>query len=131
MRTIDRDVSARPHRDADMGSGQSRRIVDAVARHGNHLAFFLQAFYQRELALRRDLAQHLVNAELAGDRARRAQAVASGHDDRQPGPSQRCERGRRRRLDRVRDGNQADQLALGCKEHHAGAAAPQRLRLRV
>src|SRR3546814_3963579 len=41
-RAFDSDVGARPHGDADIGSGQGRRIVDAVAGHGNHPAFTLE-----------------------------------------------------------------------------------------
>jgi hypothetical protein len=42
------DVGAGAHGDADIGLGQRRRIVDAVAGHRHDASFPLQAFDQRQ-----------------------------------------------------------------------------------
>ena len=40
--TFDGDVRASPHGDADVGSREGRRVVDAVARHRDDTASFLR-----------------------------------------------------------------------------------------
>src|SRR3546814_10917267 len=60
-RAFDSDVGARPHGDADIGSGQGRRIVDAVAGHGNHPAFTLEPGDYGALLVRPDLGLDLLH----------------------------------------------------------------------
>ncbi len=59
--------SALPHRDADMGATERRRIVDAVARHNDDLSVLDEAFDKRQLVRGRT-----ARIDLAGrrDRAR-------------------------------------------------------------
>jgi hypothetical protein len=66
---------------ADIGGGEGRGVVDAVARHGDHMIAGLQAADRGVLVLRKDLGNHLGNAELAGDRVGGGTVVASQHHD--------------------------------------------------
>ena len=61
---FDRDVGAGAHGDADIGGGKRRRVVDAVAGHGDARALRAQLVDQRLLALRQHAGAHLVDAEL-------------------------------------------------------------------
>lgn len=46
----------------DIGPGERRRIVDAVAGHRHHVAFLLEELDQRQLIRRSNLAMHLIDA---------------------------------------------------------------------
>ena len=56
--------------------GQGGRVVHAVADHGDHAALGLQPLHGLDLAGRQDLGQHLVDADLGGDRAGHGLVVA-------------------------------------------------------
>ena len=75
------DVRAGAHGDADIGRRQRRRVVDAVAGHGDHPPLAAQALHDVRLALGQDLGLHVVDPELSGDRLRRRAVVAGQHDD--------------------------------------------------
>ena len=55
------------HRHADVGLGQRRGVVGAVAGHRDQLAPGLLLLDQRELVLRRRLGEEVVDARLLGD----------------------------------------------------------------
>ena len=62
---LHRDVGAGAHRDADVGLGQRRRVVDAVARHRDDAAFALQPPDDRRFSVGQHLGFDLRDAELA------------------------------------------------------------------
>ena len=47
---FDRDIRAAAHGNTDIGGGQRRRIVDAVADHGDAAAFSAKALHHLALA---------------------------------------------------------------------------------
>ena len=67
------------HGDADVGLGERRRVVGAVAAHGDELALGLLVADQAELLLRRRLGEEIVDAGLRGDRRRGHRVVAGDH----------------------------------------------------
>ena len=68
------------HGHADVGLGERRRVVGAVAGHRDQPAALLLPPDQRELVLGRGLGQHVVDPRLVGDRAGGALVVAGDHD---------------------------------------------------
>ena len=60
----------------EVGLGERRRVVDAVADHRHDAALGLQAADHVGLAGRQHLGDHLVDADLGGDRARGRLVVA-------------------------------------------------------
>ena len=66
----DRDVGAGAHGDADVGFGQRRRVVHAVARHGDDAALGPELPDDAVLVLGQDIGLDLVDAELARRRPR-------------------------------------------------------------
>ena len=80
---FDRHVGAAAHGDADIGGGQRRRVIDAVAGHGDAAAFAAQPLHHLALALRQHAGLDLVDAEGSGDRARGGEIVAGQHHDAQ------------------------------------------------
>ena len=75
------DVGAGAHGDADVGRGERRRVVDAVAGHGDDAALRLVALHDRALLVGQDLGLDLLDAELAGDRLGGRPVVAGEHHD--------------------------------------------------
>ena len=67
------------HGDADIGLGERRRVVGAVAAHGDELALRLFLAHQRQLHLRRCLGEEIVDAGLGGNGSRRQRVVAGDH----------------------------------------------------
>jgi len=55
------------HRHADIGLRKRRRIIGAVANHGDQLAAFLFLAYARKLVLGRRLRDEIIHARLGGD----------------------------------------------------------------
>ena len=68
------------HGDADIGLSQRRRVIGAVAAHGDELAFGLLGADQLELVLRRGLREKIVDAGFRGNRRRGHRIVAGDHD---------------------------------------------------
>jgi len=66
------------HRQADIGLGQRRGIVGAVAAHGDQLALGLLGADALQLLLRRSLGDQVVDAGLGGDGGG-GQRVVAGH----------------------------------------------------
>ena len=61
---LDRDVGAGPDREADVGLGQRRGVVDAVADHRHALALELELLDLVGLVLGQHLGEHAVDADL-------------------------------------------------------------------
>ncbi len=78
---LDGDVGARAHGDADIGRGEGRRVVDAVAGEGDLAAFDLQLGNEARLLLGQHTRIDALDAELARDGLRRLARVARRHDD--------------------------------------------------
>ena len=98
-------LGPRAHGDADVGGFDGGRVVDAVARHGHHLAFLLQGVHEQDLVLWGDPAhdpdvvdagqplgvgeggevgaEHRLagDAQLLGDRGAGRDVVAGDHAD--------------------------------------------------
>ena len=108
---LHRDVGAGRHRDADVGGGQRRRVVDAVADHRHDLARGAQRAARprpcRPAAPRR--APRRCRAARAT--ASRAAAVVAGqqHGLARPARAAAATACARRRLERVAEGQQAEQ----------------------
>ena len=75
-----RGLRAGVHGDADVGLRERRRVVGAVAAHGDELALGLLVADEPELVLGRGLRQEIVDARLRGDRGRGGRIVAGDHD---------------------------------------------------
>ena len=67
------------HGDADVGLGQRRGVVGAVARHGDELAALLLLADVGQLGLRRGLGDEVVDAGLGGDGRGGQRVVAGDH----------------------------------------------------
>ena len=72
------------HRHADVGLGQGRRVVRAVAGHGHQLARACSALISRIFIFGRGLGQKIVDAGFVGNRGRRAGIVAGDHHGANP-----------------------------------------------
>ena len=79
---LDGHVGAGAHRDADVGLGQRRGIVDAVAGHRDDVPAGAQ-LAQRDccLSCRSDAGLELVDAELASATARAVRFVVAGEHE--------------------------------------------------
>ena len=73
---LHRHVGAGAHRDADLRLRQRRRVVDAVARHGDDAALGLEPLDRVRFLIGEHLRHDLVDAELARHRLRRRAVVA-------------------------------------------------------
>ena len=104
---LDRNFGSRPHGDADGGLGQSRSIVHAIAGHSDNASVGREFFDDAVLVLRQNIGFDFFDAELAGHRAGRRLAVPRQHHDPNALFPQGIERGLRRRLDRVGNGDDA------------------------
>ncbi len=81
---LHRDVGAGSHGDPDLGLGERRRVVDAVAGHRDDAPLRLELLDLGGLLIRQDLRHDIVDAELLRDRLRGRLAVAGHHDDADP-----------------------------------------------
>ena len=92
---LDGDVGAGAHGDADVGRGQRRRVVDAVAGHRDDAALAPQPLDDRALLVGQHLGLDLVDAEPPGDGLGGRPVVAGQHDDADALAAQRLQRRRR------------------------------------
>ena len=123
-----RDVGAGAHRDADIGCGERRRVVDAVAGHGDLGALRAKLLDQRLLALRQHVGADLVDAELCRDGLGGHAALSPvAMMMRQPALVQRADSFAASGLDRIGDGDDAGQPAFDGDEHRCLALRPQRV----
>src|SRR5699024_9058604 len=74
------DVGAGAHRQAQVGLGQRRGVVDAVADHRDDLPLALQAGDDVDLVLGQNLGDDLLDADLGGDPPGDGLVVASEQD---------------------------------------------------
>jgi hypothetical protein len=89
---FDRYIRAAAHRDADVGRGQRRRVIDAIADHGDAAAFGAQPLHHLALLLGQYAASiSSIPSWEASARGRRI--VAGEHHDAQAFTAQRrkCE----------------------------------------
>ena len=104
------------HRDADIGLGQRRRVVGAIAAHGDQPAFGLLAADQLELALWRGLGKEIVDAGFGSDCRCGQRVVAGDHDGADAHAAQFGEA--------LADAGLDDVLQVDDAEHAAGRARP-------
>ena len=115
-----RRLRAGVHGDADVGLRERRRIVGAVAAHGDELALGLLVADERELVLRRRLGEEIVDAGLRRDRRRGHRVVAGDHDGADAHAAQLGEALADAALDDVLEVDDAEQPAvLGDGERRA------------
>jgi hypothetical protein len=74
-------VGAGADRHADVGLGQRRGVVDAVADHRDAFAFVLKAADLGGFVLREDFGEHAIDPGLRRDRLGGAAVVAGDHHD--------------------------------------------------
>ena len=126
LRAGHRHVGAGAHGDADVGAGQRRRVVDAVAGHRHAAALALAAARPARpcppAAPRRALRRCRARAATA-----RAVVAPSpvAMTMRSPPACSAAMRVRRGGLDRIGHRDQAGQRAIDREEHHAGALRAQ------
>ena len=108
------------------GLCQRRRIVDAVAGHGDQAALGLQLLDGVGLGAGAHLGQHLGDAQFPGDGLGRGAVVAGQHHQSQPRRSQPGERLDRGRLDCVGQVEHAGGYAVD-RHHDHRVALPARL----
>ena len=111
VRGFDRDVRAGADRKPDVGCGERRRVIDAIADEGELLCL-AQAFHGRDLALGQHARDDLVDADLLRDRARRPLLIPGDHCDLHPELVQRRDRRGARGLHRIRDAEQQRDSAV-------------------
>ena len=123
-----RHVGAGAHRDADLGLSQCRRIVNAVAGHGNDVAVALQLFDEIAFFARRYLGSHVVDPQLVGHSVGRGATVAREHHDLDAICVEQLNRFRRARFNRIGHAKNTGRFALDRQEHRRLAVATQRFR---
>jgi hypothetical protein len=85
-------VGARADGDADVGGGQRRGVVHAVAHHGHLLPLRLELAHLGRLVLGQDLGEDGVDAELLGDGVGHGPGVPREHGHLQAPLVQRLDR---------------------------------------
>ena len=128
---LHRNVGAASHRDADVGGGQRRSIVDAVARHGDDAAGAAQVFDDGAFALRQDFGFDIGDAKSLCDGKRGCLAVAGQHDDGDVLRFQRFQCGGCRRFHRIGDGEEAGELVIGADKDNRRTVGSMTLGLGV
>ena len=103
-----RRLRAGVHGHADVGLGQRRGVVGAVAGHGDEAAARLLAPDQRHLVLGRRLGQEVVDAGLLGDGGGGERVVAGDHHRADAHGPQLVEALGHARLDRVLEADHAE-----------------------
>ena len=78
---LHRDVGAGPHGDADLGGGERRGVVDAVAGHGDDPPGLLQPGDHGALLIRKHLRLDIGDPEFPRHGIRRGPVVSGQHDD--------------------------------------------------
>ena len=113
----------RLHADADIGLRQRRRVIGAVAAHGDQPSLRLFAADVAQLVLGRGLGDEIVDAGFRGDRRRRHRIVAGDHHGLDAHAAQRGEAILHVRLDDILQVDHAeDAAAIGeAKRRAAGA----------
>ena len=106
------DIRARANCNADVGAGQGRRVVDAVADHRNLFALLLERRDLALLVLRQHLRHDAPDPKRPADRLGSAAVIAGQHHHVDAHRFKRVDRRTARRLDSVRHGHNADHMRL-------------------
>ena len=122
---LDGDVGAGAHGDADVGGGERRCVVDAVAGHGDDAAFPPKLVDDGAFLVGQHLGLDLADAETARDGLRGRAVVAGEHDDADAVGAQGFERGLRRCLHRIGDGDDGGRLAVDADKDRGGPVSAQ------
>src|SRR5206468_3606059 len=77
------DVGPGAHRDAHVGPGERRRIVDAVAGHRDLATLAVESRYDLALLLGQHFGDYFIDPELPGDGFSSPATVAGEHDQAQ------------------------------------------------
>src|SRR5204862_1287881 len=85
---LHRHIGSGSHGNADVGSREGRRIVDAVARHGDNGTFLSQAFDLLVFVLGTDARDDVINPEFFGNDVSRSLVIASHHNQVEAEPAQ-------------------------------------------
>ena len=123
--TLHRDIRAGTDCEADIGLGQSRSVVHAVADHADLLALRLEFLDLACLVARQHVGEHSVDPETLRDALCRALVVSGQHDDLDAARAQRLDRFHRRRSHRIGDGDQTHELAAHCEVNDRPSGALQ------
>ncbi len=117
-----RGLRAGLHGDADVGLRERRRVVGAVAAHGDQPAAGLLLADVGELRLRRGFGEEIVDARLGGDRRGGDRIVAGHHHGADAHGAQRREALLDAGFDDVLEMYDAEQLAVfGDRQRRAAA----------
>ena len=118
-----RRLRARLHGDADIGLRQRRRVVGAVAAHGDQPAALLLLADIGELLLGRRLGEEIVDAGFRGDRRCGDRVVAGDHHRADAHGAQCGEPLLDIRLDDILQVDDAEQaIAIGYRQRRAAGA---------
>ena len=124
--------ACRAHRDADVGGRQRRRIVHAVADHRNRSVRLLQFVDGRDLVVRQQLRERLVDADLARERIGARLVVAGEHHDSPHALMPEQLDGVARRVARaIGERDDAERTSLAGDEHGRAARGRERIELRM
>src|SRR5687768_6254145 len=122
-RAFHRHVGARAHGDSDIGSGERRRVVDAVAGHRHAATLTLELLHFGLLLLGENFRYYFINADLAADGFCRARVIPRHHNDADAGPMELGNRAHGCILDRIRNDDQARELSIYRGEHYSPAVS--------
>ena len=109
-RALNRDVGSRSHCNPDIGGRERRRVVHAIARHGDNAPLLAQPLDNLSLVLWKDFGPDFRDTELARDGFGGRTVVAGEHDDPDSRSAQSLNCLRGRRLDRIGDRDHAQAL---------------------
>ena len=107
-----RGLGAGVHRDADVGLGEGRGVVGAVAGHGDEPALRLLVADAGDLVLGLRLGDEVVDAGLPGDGGGGERVVAGDHDGADAHAAQLREARGDAGLDRVLEVDEAEDFAV-------------------
>ena len=119
---LERHIGAGADGQADVGAGERRRVVDAVADHRHGQTSILQLGDRAVLVLGQDLGEHLVDPELPPDVVGHGARVARDHHDVVDAQAVEVGDGLGRlRTDLVLQGERPDDLPLADEVEHGRA----------
>ena len=121
---LDRDIGAAPHRDAQIGLGERRRIVDTVADHRHRSSVVLQTTHDVDLVGRHHLGAHRLDPDLRRDPLGGRPVVAGEQHRFQTEPPQVGDRIGARRLDRVGDHELGEYVVVTTEFDDRAAGVP-------
>ena len=120
---LDRGIAAAAHGDAEARPRHGRRVVDAVADHGDGAVLRDQRLDRLDLVLGQELGMDLVDADLARDRLGGRAVVAGQHDQVLDPRARRSPITARLRPHRIGHRDQAADVPL-VADHHDRVTGP-------